>query len=94
MLVVRSVCGRTVPGLLRGQRTGSVPVELPDHRLLRGLGGLPLRGHSRDIGPGLRTTSFKKRIAIAFTVADDVVSILGIFHGGRDYESTLTLPEQ
>lgn len=58
-----------------------------------GLAVYPIRGSSRDdIRPGLRTTSFKKRTVIAFAVADDVVSVLGIFHSGRDYESALMLP--
>ncbi|MDQ2852740.1 MAG: type II toxin-antitoxin system RelE/ParE family toxin [Actinomycetota bacterium] len=60
-----------------------------------GLAVYPIRGATRDdIRPGLRTTSFKKRTVIAFAIADDVVSILGIFHGRRDYESALALPEQ
>ena len=60
-----------------------------------GLTVYPLRGATRDdIRPGLRTTSFQKRTVIAFAVADDVVWVLGIFHGGRDYESALTLREE
>lgn len=53
-----------------------------------GLAVLPNRGRQRDdIRPGLRTTSYKKRIVVAFAVIDDVVAIIGIFYGGRDYES-------
>lgn len=59
-----------------------------------GLATYPIRGTARDdIRPGLRTTSYKKRTVIAFAVTEEVVSVLGIFHGGRDYESTLALPE-
>jgi plasmid stabilization system protein ParE len=48
---------------------------------------LPLRGTRRDnIRPGLRTFGFRRRVTIAFTVSDDVVTILGIFYGGRDLE--------
>ena len=51
----------------------------------------PARGTARDdIRPGLRITSFRKRPVIAFTVDDaDRVAILGIFHGGKDYEAAL-----
>jgi toxin ParE1/3/4 len=50
----------------------------------------PHRGTARDdIRPGLRTTSYKKRTVIAFAILDDTIAILGIFHGGRDYETIL-----
>ena len=50
----------------------------------------PGRGTARDdIRPGLRITSFRKRSVIAFTVDADRVAILGIFHGGQDYEAAL-----
>ena len=55
-----------------------------------GLGTFPHRGTPRDdIRPGLRTTSYKRRTEIAYTVDDGRVSIIGIFHGGRDYETAL-----
>ena len=38
---------------------------------------------------GLRTTSYKKRTVIAYAVIDHVVSIIGIFYGGQDYETML-----
>lgn len=60
-----------------------------------GLAMFPIRGTVRDdVRPGLRTTSYKKRTVIAFAVIGDVVSIIGVFHGGRDYESALSLPEE
>ncbi len=50
----------------------------------------PLRGTMRDdVRPGLRITNYRKRTVIAFTVADDRVYILGVFHGGQDYETIL-----
>lgn len=61
------------------------------------LGRFPHRGTVRsDIREGLRVTHFKKRTVIAFAVFDDVVSILGIYYGGQDYEKKLTddEPEQ
>lgn len=50
----------------------------------------PLRGSKRDdIRPGLRVTNYKGRTVIAFDVSEAVVSIIGIFYGGQDYENTL-----
>lgn len=42
-----------------------------------------------DIRPGLRATGFRRRAVIAFAVTDEVIEILGIYYGGRDYESLL-----
>ncbi len=48
---------------------------------------LPQRGTRRDyIRAGLRTFGFRRRVSIAFDIADDVVTILGVFYGGRDLE--------
>jgi len=50
----------------------------------------PLRGTPRDdIRPGLRITHYRKRAVIAFAVAAERVSILGIFYGGQDFETAL-----
>ena len=54
------------------------------------LATFPLRGTARDdIRPGLRTIGFRRRGVIAFVVWDDVVVIVGVFYGGRDYEQVL-----
>lgn len=51
---------------------------------------LPHRGTPRDdVRPGLRITHYKKRTMIAFAVEHDLVSIIGIFYGGQNYEETL-----
>ncbi len=51
----------------------------------------PYRGIQRDdVRPGLRITNYRKRTVIAFDVSADLVSILGVFYGGRDYEKTLS----
>lgn len=51
----------------------------------------PARGNRRDdVRPGLRITHYRKRTVIAFAVDDDFVTILGVFYGGRDYESRLS----
>ncbi len=50
----------------------------------------PNRGALRDdIRPGLRITNFKKRTIIAFAVNADLVSIIGIYYGGQNYEADL-----
>ena len=36
----------------------------------------------------LRITNYKKRAVIAFAVDAELVSIIGIFYGGQDYETT------
>jgi plasmid stabilization system protein ParE len=57
-----------------------------------GLSTFPHRGTRRDdVRPGLRVTNYKRRTVIAFEVdeASRTVAILGVFYGGRDYESEL-----
>jgi toxin ParE1/3/4 len=55
-----------------------------------GLGLFPQRGTLRaDIRPGLRITSYRRRVVIAFEADGDRVAIIGVFYGGRDYESLL-----
>lgn len=50
----------------------------------------PFRGTRRDdVRPGLRITNYKKRTIIAFDVGAEVVSIIGVFYGGRDFEKIL-----
>lgn len=58
------------------------------------LSTFPNRGDRReDIRPGLRVTSYRKRVAIAFDVEENRVNIIGIFYGGQDYESVLSAEE-
>jgi toxin ParE1/3/4 len=58
---------------------------------LRGLATFPEQGTARDdIHPGLRTTGFRGRVVIAFATIDGTLVILGIYYGGRDYETVLT----
>ncbi|MEJ0096792.1 MAG: type II toxin-antitoxin system RelE/ParE family toxin [Bauldia sp.] len=42
-----------------------------------------------DIRPGLRIVGFKRRMTIAFTVDEKIVTVLRVFYGGQDWESTL-----
>lgn len=54
----------------------------------------PRRGKARDdIRPGLRTIGFRRRVVIAFAPLGPSVVIIGVFYGGRDYESVLNNPE-
>lgn len=54
------------------------------------LRAFPLRGTQRDdLRHGLRITNYKKRAVIAFEVEDNIVSILGVFYGGQDYDTKL-----
>lgn len=55
------------------------------------LSTFPNRGNRReDIRPGLRVTSYRRRVAIAFHVDEYQVNIIGVFYGGQDYESVLS----
>ena len=55
-----------------------------------GLQAFPHRSNRRDdIRPGLRITNYKGRTVIAFDVAAGLVSIIGVFYGGQDYETLL-----
>lgn len=50
----------------------------------------PHRGTIRDdVRPGLRITHYRKRAVIAFDVGAEMVSIIGVFYGGQDYETIL-----
>lgn len=54
------------------------------------LGQMPLTGIARDdIRRGLRTTFFRRRVVIAYSVGANAVTVLAIFYGGQDYESLL-----
>lgn len=55
-----------------------------------GLADTPFIGRARDdIRPGMRTTGFRGRVTIAYAATDTAVSVLGVYYGGRDYESLL-----
>lgn len=55
-----------------------------------GLETFPNRGRLRDdIRPGLRTIAYRKRTVIAYVVRGYVVTVLGVYYGGRDLERHL-----
>lgn len=54
----------------------------------------PLAGRGRDdVRPGMRTTVYKRRTLVAYEVDESsgevVVNVLGVFHGGQDWETAL-----
>lgn len=54
------------------------------------LADYPFRGISRDdVRPNLRTISWRRRVAMAYAVDGTNVVIVGIFYGGRDFETIL-----
>lgn len=57
------------------------------------LQSFPHRGTQRnDIRPGLRITNYRGTSVIAFAVDEAalMVTIVGVFYGGRDYENVLS----
>ena len=68
---------------------GTAEVALADveriQAVCEGLSESPKRGPSRsDIRPGLRVIGFERRVAIAFHILDQVVTIDRVLYGGRD----------
>lgn len=60
-----------------------------DH--IAGLSAFPRRGTARDdIRPGLRTMGWRRRVTIAFVVEERTVVVIGVFYGGRDFETLLS----
>ncbi|TPJ39439.1 type II toxin-antitoxin system RelE/ParE family toxin [Mesorhizobium sp. B2-5-13] len=56
----------------------------------RSIGDAARGGRSRDdIVPGLRTVAFEHSAIIAYVVDNDLVRIVNIFYGGRDYETLM-----
>ncbi|QJU58857.1 type II toxin-antitoxin system RelE/ParE family toxin [Sphingomonas sp. AP4-R1] len=54
------------------------------------LSAFPKRGTPRDdLRVGLRTIPWRRRVTIAFMVEETDVVVIGIFYGGRDFETLL-----
>jgi len=50
----------------------------------------PMRGTRRDdILPGLRVIGYRRRVSIAFRITGEVVTILGVYYAGRNFDSDL-----
>ena len=63
-----------------------------DH--IDGIAVFPHAGRARDdVRPGMRTSVFKRRTVVAYEVDESsdeaVLNILGVFHGGQDWEAAL-----
>lgn len=59
------------------------------------LATFPWRGVPRDdLLPGLRMTHYRKRTLIAYQVNGRIVSILGLYYGGQDYEAQFGEPPE
>ena len=61
---------------------------------IEGIPALPFAGRARDdVRPGMRTTTYKKRTLVAYEVGGTpgelVITILGVFHGGQNWEAAL-----
>jgi toxin ParE1/3/4 len=55
-----------------------------------GLVNFPHRSVRRDdIRPGLFVTQYRSRVVIAYSVDNNEVVVIGVFYGGRDFESLL-----
>jgi toxin ParE1/3/4 len=37
----------------------------------------------------LRTVAFRRRVTIAYAVTSEVVTVVGVFYGGQDFEAIL-----
>ena len=60
------------------------------HAACMALEMFPNRGAPRDdLGLGVRLLGFERRVAIAYEVGEAEVEILGLFFGGRDFETVL-----
>ena len=65
-------------------------MSMPSWTIARILRTFPHRGTRRDdIRAGLRTLGYRRRVTIAFEVADDTVNVPGVYYGGQDYEVDL-----
>lgn len=59
-------------------------------RYCNGFSTFPERGRRRDdLLPGMRVVGFRRRASIAFVVETKSVVFIGIYYGGRDFESDL-----
>ena len=54
------------------------------------IGDVPRGGRMRDdLIPGLRIVPFERSAVIAYVVEQDMIRIINIFYGGRDFETLL-----
>ena len=54
------------------------------------IGDVPRGGRMRDdLIPGLRIVPFERSAVIAYVVEQDMIRIINVFYGGRDFETLL-----
>lgn len=54
------------------------------------LATFPFRATPRgDLRPDMRTTVYRRKVTIAYSVEAETVTILGVFYGGQDFEAVL-----
>ena len=59
------------------------------------LADFPTVGRARDdIRPGLRTIGFRRRAVIAFAITEEMIEIIGVYYGGRDYGPLLRADDE
>ena len=57
----------------------------------RGLTTYPERGTPRgDLRPGLRTTTYRRRVTIAYHITSTAIIVDRVFYGGRNWMPLLT----
>lgn len=60
----------------------------------RSLATFPRCGTARDdLAPGIRTIGFERRVTIVFRIVGDVVEIVTVGYGGRDFEADFQLDD-
>jgi plasmid stabilization system protein ParE len=56
------------------------------------LGTFPQRGALRDdILPGVRVFGFRRRVSIVSEVTGSMVTVLGVFYGGQNFETAFDI---
>lgn len=73
----------------KSTRTAERYVQQIEERC-RNIGRLPFGGTlAEGLIEGLRTVTFRKRVAIAYIIEDEAVVILKLFYAGEDYQAIL-----
>lgn len=77
---------------IRGEATAFIARRFVDGIVAKreSLEYFPLKVRSlHDLGPGLRSVPFKRRVTIVYSVDDDTVAVAGIFYRGQDIEARM-----
>ncbi len=77
---------------IAGAASPSIAAEFVDGIIdaCAALADFPNRGTPRDdVRAGLRTSSHRRRVTIAYLVEPEAVIIVGVFYGGQDWASLM-----